>query len=310
MLGAVFMATDMVGSPMTRLGCVVIYGVLIGVLVVVIRVWGGMPEGVMYAILLGNAAVPAHRRRRSSRGSTGTGRGRRPHEVPTIPASPAGVDVADVPRARRRRARAAALIVTVFEVTGRSSAPTRSRPASSAVLDVLPGDLAQPDVRADRATGRFVPASPEAEGGRLVFAGYDDGALVVGSRSRRRAWATRTSSGALRLRASTEQAIVGIRVLDSRETPGLGDRVETDADFLANFEALDVSARRRPARRSRTASSSSSPARRQTPGRSTASPGATITSRGDRRHDRREHGAGGCRVHRRAARRRFQASED
>ena len=35
-----------------------LYGVLIGVLVVVIRVWGGMPEGVMYAILLGNAASP------------------------------------------------------------------------------------------------------------------------------------------------------------------------------------------------------------------------------------------------------------
>lgn len=57
MLGAMFMATDMVGSPMTGRGCV-IYGVLIGVLVVVIRLWGGMPEGVMYAILLGNAATP------------------------------------------------------------------------------------------------------------------------------------------------------------------------------------------------------------------------------------------------------------
>ena len=57
MLGAMFMATDMVGSPMTGLGCV-IYGVLIGALVVVIRLWGGMPEGVMYAILLGNAATP------------------------------------------------------------------------------------------------------------------------------------------------------------------------------------------------------------------------------------------------------------
>ena len=57
MLGAVFMATDMVGSPMTNAGCFV-YGVLIGVLVVVIRLWGGMPEGVMYAILLGNAATP------------------------------------------------------------------------------------------------------------------------------------------------------------------------------------------------------------------------------------------------------------
>lgn len=57
MLGAVFMATDMVASPMTSRG-VVIYGVVIGVLVVVIRFWGGMPEGVMYAILLGNALSP------------------------------------------------------------------------------------------------------------------------------------------------------------------------------------------------------------------------------------------------------------
>ena len=57
MLGAVFMATDMVGSPMTHLGCV-IYSVLIAVLVVAIRTWGGMPEGVMYAILLGNAVTP------------------------------------------------------------------------------------------------------------------------------------------------------------------------------------------------------------------------------------------------------------
>jgi electron transport complex protein RnfD len=57
MLGAVFMATDMVASPITHLGCV-IYGVLIGVLVVLIRVWGGMPEGVMYAILIANAASP------------------------------------------------------------------------------------------------------------------------------------------------------------------------------------------------------------------------------------------------------------
>ena len=57
MLGALFMATDMVASPMTARGCV-IYGVLIGTLVVVIRLWGGMPEGVMYAILFANAVAP------------------------------------------------------------------------------------------------------------------------------------------------------------------------------------------------------------------------------------------------------------
>ena len=57
MLGAMFMATDMVASPITHWGCF-IYGVLIGVLVVVIRLWGGLPEGVMYAILLANAVSP------------------------------------------------------------------------------------------------------------------------------------------------------------------------------------------------------------------------------------------------------------
>ena len=58
MLGAVYMATDMVTSPVTRPGAW-IFGAGIGALVVVIRVWGGLPEGVMYAILLMNALVPA-----------------------------------------------------------------------------------------------------------------------------------------------------------------------------------------------------------------------------------------------------------
>ena len=57
MLGAVFMATDMVASPITPLG-VWVYGFIIGLLVIVIRIWGGLPEGVMYAILLANAISP------------------------------------------------------------------------------------------------------------------------------------------------------------------------------------------------------------------------------------------------------------
>ncbi|MDX1627914.1 MAG: RnfABCDGE type electron transport complex subunit D [Fulvivirga sp.] len=57
MLGAVFMASDMVASPVTTTG-VLLYGAIIGILVVVIRIWGGLPEGVMYAILLGNAVSP------------------------------------------------------------------------------------------------------------------------------------------------------------------------------------------------------------------------------------------------------------
>ena len=57
MLGAVYMATDMVTSPITNRGKYV-FGIGIGILVVVIRIWGGLPEGVMYAILFMNALTP------------------------------------------------------------------------------------------------------------------------------------------------------------------------------------------------------------------------------------------------------------
>jgi electron transport complex protein RnfD len=56
-LGAVYMATDMVTSPVTPKGMWV-YGGLIGLLTVVIRYYSGLPEGVMYAILIANAASP------------------------------------------------------------------------------------------------------------------------------------------------------------------------------------------------------------------------------------------------------------
>ena len=57
MLGAIFMATDYVTSPMTAKGQL-IYGVAIGFLTVVIRNWGAYPEGMSFAILIMNAFTP------------------------------------------------------------------------------------------------------------------------------------------------------------------------------------------------------------------------------------------------------------
>jgi electron transport complex protein RnfD len=56
-LGAFFMATDMVTSPITFKGRL-LFGVGCGVLTVVIRLWGGYPEGVSYSILLMNLTTP------------------------------------------------------------------------------------------------------------------------------------------------------------------------------------------------------------------------------------------------------------
>ncbi len=57
MLGAIFMATDYVTSPMTHKG-MIIYGVAIGFLTVVIRTFGAYPEGMSFAILIMNAFTP------------------------------------------------------------------------------------------------------------------------------------------------------------------------------------------------------------------------------------------------------------
>jgi len=56
-LGAFFMATDMVTSPVTKKGRL-IFGIGCGLLTVVIRTWGGYPEGVCYSILIMNIATP------------------------------------------------------------------------------------------------------------------------------------------------------------------------------------------------------------------------------------------------------------
>ena len=56
-LGAFFMATDYVTSPITPMGQVV-FGVVLGLLTGIFRLWGASPEGVSYAIILSNLFVP------------------------------------------------------------------------------------------------------------------------------------------------------------------------------------------------------------------------------------------------------------
>lgn len=57
LLGAIYMATDYVTSPMSHKG-MLIYGFGIGLITILIRVWGAYPEGISFAILIMNACVP------------------------------------------------------------------------------------------------------------------------------------------------------------------------------------------------------------------------------------------------------------
>jgi electron transport complex protein RnfD len=91
MFGAVFMATDPVTSPLAPRGAW-IFGAGIGVMVVLIRLWGGMPEGVMYAILLMNAATPLIERVTQPRAFGHRRKGKEPvtSAAPKTQPSPAG----------------------------------------------------------------------------------------------------------------------------------------------------------------------------------------------------------------------------
>lgn len=57
LLGAIFMATDYVTSPMSRSG-MILYGVMIGIITLIIRQWGAYPEGMSFAILIMNGVTP------------------------------------------------------------------------------------------------------------------------------------------------------------------------------------------------------------------------------------------------------------
>jgi len=57
LFGTVFMVTDPVTTPLAPRGAW-IFGIGVGILVVLIRLWGGLPEGVMYAVLLMNSVTP------------------------------------------------------------------------------------------------------------------------------------------------------------------------------------------------------------------------------------------------------------
>ena len=57
LLGAIFMATDYVTSPMSRQG-MLLYGAMIGIITIIIRQWGAYPEGMSFAILIMNGVTP------------------------------------------------------------------------------------------------------------------------------------------------------------------------------------------------------------------------------------------------------------
>jgi len=134
---------------------------------------------------------------------------------------------------------AGVLVVSVVEWTRPMIEANRAQALQEAVLAVVP-DAVESRAFVLTDTG-LVPAEQAQADGPLVHAGYDAQGRFTGAALEA---SGRGYADVIRFLYGYDpecQCILGISVLQSQETPGLGDRIETDPDFQASFEGLDAS---------------------------------------------------------------------
>lgn len=132
------------------------------------------------------------------------------------------------------------LIVSVYLATKPVIERNKAEALQRAIFQVLPRASSSATFRLTD-DGGFAAVEGAAEGGQLVYAGYDDQRRLVGLAVEAQGMGYQDVIRLLYGYSFADDAIVGLRVLESKETPGLGDRIESDPDFTANFERLDVS---------------------------------------------------------------------
>jgi len=130
------------------------------------------------------------------------------------------------------------IIVTVFEATLPSITAYKAKVLREAVLEVLPG-IANMQ-RLVTQDGRLAPKSNAEKDEEAVFAGYDADGRLVGYAIPSAGPGFQDNIALLYGLLPDERKVVGMEILQSRETPGLGDKIYKDAAFVANFDALSI----------------------------------------------------------------------
>ncbi|MFP4281559.1 MAG: FMN-binding protein [Opitutales bacterium] len=129
-------------------------------------------------------------------------------------------------------------IVGVYELTKPRILANQQAALEQAVFSVLPEATQRRNYRLDENGLTPLPDTATAEAN--VFAGYDAEGRLAGLALEGSARGYQDVVRILYGYSLEKEAIIGMTVLQSTETPGLGDKVETDPAFLANFDALDA----------------------------------------------------------------------
>ena len=134
----------------------------------------------------------------------------------------------------------ALMIVLTFEGTLPRIERLRAEALEKAIFRVIPGSVTKKAFQLDEHNN-FVESSGEDKDAQLVYAGYDENGELAGLAVPASGMGFADVLRIIYGYDPEKQAVVGFYVLETKETPGLGDKIEKDPNFLANFDALDVS---------------------------------------------------------------------
>ena len=129
-------------------------------------------------------------------------------------------------------------IVGVYEWTMPTILANQARALKAAVLQVVPGSQSMKPFTLDG--GALVEAGDDAPVEELVYGAYDSEDRLLGYAIPGEGNGFQDVIVLIYGYDPKERKIVGLQVLESRETPGLGDKIRKDAGFAANFNALSV----------------------------------------------------------------------
>jgi H+/Na+-translocating ferredoxin:NAD+ oxidoreductase subunit G len=133
----------------------------------------------------------------------------------------------------------ALLIVFTFEGTKPRIAMLKAEALEKAIFKVLPGTATKVTYKLNKENN-FTLSDNEDHMAKLVYVGFDEDGKLVGIAVEASGIGFADVLRILYGYDPVSQKITGFYVLDSKETPGLGDKIEKDADFLSNFDGLDV----------------------------------------------------------------------
>lgn len=130
------------------------------------------------------------------------------------------------------------LIVTVYQATKPAIEENKRLAIQKTVLEVIKGATAYKHFVINEK-GELLAAAPGLKGTN-VYAGYDAGGKLTGLAAEGRAQGYSGAVETIYAYTPSCQCITGVKVIKQTETPGLGDKVITNKDFVANFDKLDA----------------------------------------------------------------------